>query len=414
MDLLLTRGKAGLYGETGMGKSRLSLYIASYWNRTFKTPVVYVQNPHLMQYTEYQNLQDVLDLNTANDRNAPKWLVIIEDAHLVDEEHMLFLKKLISGASNKSYSIFISFTKIESLKTVDKYENLRVHQIEQLYRELIPQEIESSLNLQAQWTTLKPYFYEWLRWVAVDILFDYIPNPEKIRSDKSIHNSPWSFVVSLGFLKNSLNLLTDTSIIDKFSLILYYFLAQMYIMRNGKGISLKCLQSMLKNFFYSDLSEIYGEKIDENIISILNMLSSPEKRLLPPFQHIKKNDSIANDVIISFYHIQWAQEVCNFLDSTENISLYNKIFTKVFPVPFEMWIYLRAKEPEEYFLFSKWIRENVKFQIHDQKTIIVTSLSLESKEKRLLKEFKLSEKLLKSLDQTNLINWLFIKSIFND
>ena len=92
IDLLLTRGKAGIYAETGMGKSRLSLYIASYWNRRFKTPILYVQNPHLLQQAEFLNLQETLNQNALHERKAPKWLVIIEDAHLVEEQHINFLK----------------------------------------------------------------------------------------------------------------------------------------------------------------------------------------------------------------------------------------------------------------------------------------------------------------------------------
>ena len=334
VDLLMTRGKAGIYAETGMGKRRLSIYIASYWMRKFKTPILYLQNPHMLQKIEYQIFQDILNQNAIHYRKAPKWLVIIEDAHLVDQEQITNLKKLISGASNRTYSIFLSFTKLEVLKSPTNWEQVHHAQVEELYSELIPAEKANELDLHTQWMTLKQYFYEWIKWVAIDILFEYIPNPERIESKKLSHDSPSSFVVSLGFLKSALKLLNEDGITDKFSLILYHFLAQMYIMQNGKAISLKTLLKILDKYFSKELKEMYSEKWQEKVVSNLNNFSSPTKRLLPPFQHTKNTDSLTDDILIQFYHTEWGEEVCTILDSTDNQPLYDKLFINMFPVTF--------------------------------------------------------------------------------
>ena len=386
IELLVTRGKAGIYGQTGMGKSRLALYIASYWSRVRKTPIIYIQNPHYLRESDHHNLQEVINKNIVHDRNAPKWLIIIEDAHLVDENQLYLLKKLITGASHRTYSIFVSFTKIDVLKDPNKSENPHIMQIEQLFSELIPNEWLEELDLQNQWKLMRPYFYEWIKWVAVDILFDYLPSFDINEEENAVYKSPWSFVVSLGFLKSSLKHLKDSMVTDRFPLILYYTLAQLYVMRYEKGISLKLLLKLFNQYFNQELNSIYGNQWEEKLTEILNSWTNPSSRLLPPNRYAQKEESIFTEGIINFYHLQWAIDVCQFLDNAIKGSIFDLFFINMFPILYKIWNYLNENSSDKVEIFTTWLRRNVKFELHDEGDVLLTTLILSSKEKRTLQK----------------------------
>lgn len=412
VELLSTRGKAGLYAKTGMGKSRTALYIASHWFRSYKTPVLYIQNPNFLNDTDFKNLEEFLRKNIVKTRSDPKILLIIEDAHLVDNNQMDSVRKLIAGANNKTYAIFLSFTDIQILKEETKGLNTNFEQIEYLKKELIPQEFSKILDLNQQWKLLRPYFFEWLKWVATDILFDLLPS-STIREKTEIFLSPWSFVVSLGFLEHSLKELL-THVESNLPIILYYSLGQIYIMRGERGIDLNNLLSMFKNYYNKELVGLIGLEWEKYFISLLNSWTLPDNRLLPPFQQVQNERFLSKDTLINFYHIEWAYKACEDLDglNKEGKIDFTSLFKQLFPVLFEIWEFSNNNGLSlKSFLF--WLRNSIRFDINLEGEIRITSFKVDSQTKKLLNMFELSSEKLKNARPSEMVNWLFIKSVIS-
>lgn len=415
LDLLTIRGKVGLYAKTGMGKSRISLYTASYWLRKHKTPVFYIQNPHFLHESDFDKFQEILMTNVGKERRSPKYLVIIEDAHLTNKGQLTKLIQLIAGASNKTYSVFVSFTEIQILNEDYRSELTNFDQIMELRRECIPDEYADSLDLQKHWETLRPFFNEWIKWVAADILFDYLPNVELKREKLNIYHSPWSFVVSLGFLKGSLAKLQNSGSVNSFPLVLYYFLAQMYIMRGEKSLSLSSLKEIFQNYLKDELEMSFGVEWERQYISLLNSWTDPMSRLLPPFKYIQKDHTLIKEGFIYFYHLEWANEVCNYLDSANKqlASNFDKFFAFSFPLVYKIWNVLKEKNLLTTESYSSWLRDNLRFELSAKNELMLTTLVLNTKQKTALQSFKLSDTELSNLQQSELVNWMFIKSIIN-
>ena len=412
-ELLTMRGKAGLFAKTGMGKSRTALYMASYWSRKFKTPILFIQNPNLLNEADITKLESVLREKGAKSRNDPKLLLIIEDAHLAEDSQLEFLKKIIAEANNKTYSVFVSFTDIQTLVESSKMLNSNYDQIEYLKKELIPFEYAEILDLEHQWDLLKPYFLEWLKWVAADVLFDLLPK-SPIREETDIFHSPWSFVVSLGFLQNTLKELQSNNMDNNLSLILYYSLAQIYIMRGERGVNLTNLVLMFRNYFGQELEESIGKEWEKYFINKLNSWILPDCRLLPPFQQVQNEKTLTRETQINFYHIEWAFKVCEILDKAncDNDINFNNLFENLFPVSFEVWNYI-SQNNEDSESFLPWLRESVKFDINNEGEIRLTSFKVKPEYVKTIKSFALKNEKIKNFKQPELVNWLFIKSVIS-
>lgn len=414
IELLTLRGKAGLYATTGMGKSRMELYTASYWIRKYKTPIFYIQNPHYLQVKDYEKLHEVLLASGGGSRSSAKYLVIIEDAHLTDIDQLNALIKIISGASNKTYTVLVSFTDMQVLNDDFRSETPNYDRIDQLRRELIPEEYIETLDLQKHWAILRPYFQEWIKWVAADILFDYLPKLEIKKDNLTKYSSPWSFVVSLGFLKGALVQLEKSSSVNTFPLVLYHFLALMYIMRDEKDISLSSIKGLFNIYIKTDLEEAYGSEWDGQMITLLNSWTDPMNRLLPPFKYQQQGNSMVKESYIYFYHIEWANEVCEILDSSSNQlkESFDKFLSKMFPILRTIWDILQESLSSDE-SFVSWLRTNVRYDMSSNNELILASLTLDTSQKKVLKGATISESVISDFKQSEMINWLFIKSIIN-
>lgn len=415
VDLLTLRGKAGLYARTGMGKSRLELYTASYWIRQYKTPIFYIQNPHYLQAKDYEKLHEVLLKTVGGERRSPKYLVIIEDAHLTNIDQLNALIKIISGASNKTYSVLVSFTEIQVLNAEYRSEEPNLEQITQLRRELIPEEYVQTLDLKKQWAVLRPYFKEWIKWVAADILLDYLPKVDLKKDNLAKYSSPWSFVVSLGFLKGALTKLEKSTSINSFPLVLYHFLALMYIMRDEKSISLSSLKEIFQIYLKKDLEESYGKEWEKEFINLLNSWTDPMSRLLPPFKYLQHGHTMMKESYINFYHLEWAHEV-NHLIETSTTQLkenFDKFLSTIFPILRKLWESLQEKQILADESFPTWLSKNVRYDISTKNELILATLTLDSKQKKALKEVTISESIIKDIKQSEMVNWMFIKSVIN-
>ena len=123
---------------------------------------------------------------------------------------------------------------------------------------------------------------------------------------------------------------------------------------------------------------------------------SPTSRLLPPFKYIQSKNSLSREALINYYHLQWANEVCFYLESTNtnNEINYVQLFERLFPIIHQLWLKL-----------------GIAIDINEQGEIHLTKFHLDKVELKKFSTFSLAGSKLKSLKQSELVNWLFIKSV---
>ncbi|MHA2365724.1 MAG: DUF7347 domain-containing protein [Candidatus Hodarchaeales archaeon] len=418
-DTLKNRGKAGLFATTGMGKSRILLYLASWWIRTFETQVVFIENPKDMSEKDWDVLLDILSRNISGSRDNPRWLVIVEDVHLIELKKMDLLKRVIAGAGTQSWSILIAFTETThnwgSLSPLNGQEPVSSIQI--LKNEFQPLEISHYLNLSLLWSEWRPFFHEWIQWVALDVLVDVIPWEKRSwkKLDIKSYKSPWAFVVSLGFLKNALTNLQETITDNIFPLVLYSTIAQFYILREEQGIEQSYLLEMIENYFGQDLLDIYPQNNWKNeTLTLLNRWTDPRIRLIPPMNYKKISGSLRKEPIVSFYHQEWAREVCNLLLNSKNSDIFEfvvKLFEHLLPIAHILWKKIKDSMENKKYDFLHWLRLNVRVELNKLGQPMIVHLKINDKESLYLKDFSISKEMLKTLNNIQMLNWTFIKSV---
>ena len=87
-------------------------------------------------------------------------------------------------------------------------------------------------------------------------------------------------------------------------------------MRDEKSISLSSLKDFFEKYLQTDLEESYGSGWEKQLINLLNSWTDPMNRLLPPFKYQQLDNTMLKESFIYFYHIEWANEVCTYLDSS--------------------------------------------------------------------------------------------------
>ncbi|MFW9928564.1 MAG: hypothetical protein ACFFD1_04155, partial [Candidatus Thorarchaeota archaeon] len=227
---LKVRGKAGFFAKTGMGKSRLILYFSHWWLREYKTNILLIDNPKDLTEFDWEKLYNILSENISYESVTPRWMLIIEDLHLTPFQNLEYIRKIVSNSSPETWTSLIAFTEIPSKKILDK-KALEI--INSIKNETIPPNITNEINLNEIWIKWRPYFHEWIQWVALDVLFNQVPlkNQKWKDFDLDKYSSPWSFVVSLGFLGSSLENLQSSLTDNLFPLILYVLIATIFILR---------------------------------------------------------------------------------------------------------------------------------------------------------------------------------------
>lgn len=421
-DLLLNRGKAGLFATTGMGKSRILLYLASWWSRTFQTPVLFIDNPREMQEAEWQILHKILVSNVSQHRDDPRWLIIIEDLHLVSVQTLTFIKKLVSDAGTQSWSVLIAFTNSVTHQHTPLIPSGHefILSIEHLRKELQPLEISDYLDLNLIWSEWRNYFSEWIKWVALDILINLVPWKEIVYESQSLKKfeSPWALVVSIGFLKATLSNLQKTSKDTIFPSLLYGLLSFLYIIRGEKNITETNLFTFLRRTLEEDLSLIYpNAHWEKEVQKIIINWTDPLVRLLPPIKYRKVPDSLKKEFEITFYHQEWAREVCNLLLNPEVKDLHEiilRVFKHQIPNIYFIWTQVNRQEKQFQVDFRYWVQEKARFELTDSGELVLVHLKLNREEIQLLDESSLSKIDFNNLTQIQLLNWTFIKKVVAD
>jgi hypothetical protein len=284
---------------------------------------------------------------------------------------------------------------------------------------VIPLEISSKVNLDEVWLDWRLYFHEWVQWVALDILIQQVPWKNQSWKDHDIdkYSSPWSFVVSLGFLKSALENLQSSVTDNIFPLTLYSLLAMVYILKEEQGIEREQLFVLIENSFSQDLEDLYSKDWKEEIKALLDTWVDPHNRLIPPFTYNPIKDRLKQEPVISFYHQRWASHVCEHFLTSESSSIYQSLMSffrkSIFPI-YHLWQKILEISPEnEKIGFLTWLRNNTRFEIYKTGEMILVYLNITKKLLPGVKDFKLPDSSLDELNETQLLNLSFIKSVIS-
>ncbi|MFW9855636.1 MAG: hypothetical protein ACFFFG_11275 [Candidatus Thorarchaeota archaeon] len=419
LHTLLPRGKGGLFATTGMGKSRILLYFASWWARSYRTPVLFVENPSDMKKNEWESLYEILKENIPQIGTESSWLVIIEDLHLASLKTLNYIKKLIADAGSQSWSILIAFTNslFPSSTQITSEGREYKSSVEYLKKELQPLDISLNLDLNSVWNDWKPYFSEWIKWVALDVLVDLIPwfkKPEELDSEIK-YTSPWSMVVSLGFLRSALTNFQKSAVKDFFPLLLYTLISYLYIIRGETNILKSDLFAFLDKALGKKLMELY-QNWEEETLYLLSTWTNPTSRLLPPIRYRSISGSLVREPEISCYHVEWAQEVCNSMLSPQSEDILNTtldIFRTCLPTIYSFWSKFSDDKLPPLTEFLDWLRKNARFELNKVGQLSLVQLNIPIEELKRLGEWTLDETKLSSLNQVQLLNWTFIKRVLS-
>jgi DNA-binding HxlR family transcriptional regulator len=422
-EVLLTRGKVGLFGFTGMGKSRILLYLASWWLRSFQKPVLFIQNPREMTEEEWNILSKILVSNAPKLKEKFRWLLIIEDIHLVSSSILEKIKKLVLDAGIQSWSIIIAYT-ITSLNQTPQLlapENRDfISSIESLRMELQPLDLSLTLDLNDMWPEWRMYFCEWIKWVALDGLVDLIPWTNRTYEPTAAETfeSPWAMVVSLGFLRVALTNLEKTVTDNLFPVVLYGLISLLYLLRGEKNIGHSTICTFLQASLSSELADLYPQhRWEDEVQNTIEHWTDPVIRLLPPIKYQRIAEKLQKEGFISFYHQEWAREVCNsFLDnqSSDTYPLILNIFQKMVPSVYTIWSKIHHEDTHLKDNFLYWIIDNTRFEIDSTGQLRLIHLKLIPNQIQHILGKTLQVDQIEKLTQIQLLNWTMIKKIVSN
>ncbi|MHA2074843.1 MAG: winged helix-turn-helix domain-containing protein, partial [Candidatus Hodarchaeales archaeon] len=370
-DLLLTRGKAGLFASTGMGKSRFMLYLAYWWIETIDSAVIFIESPKDVTDKEWIKITDILTRKQSEKSGSPRWLIILEDLHLVSPNSMKSIMKFIAEAGPHSWSILTTFTEMEidQLPQLSQKRQEFNESLDYLRTELSPLEKSSFLDLEFHWPEWRPYFAEWTKWVALDVLINQVPWKELSYESYTVesYKSPWAIVVSLGFLKSALSGLQRSSKESSFPLILYGIISLLFLIRGEKDLTQSELYIFMENSWGEALSNIFPKSLwKEETWNLILYWTNPLCRLLPPINYKNIPGRMAKEPVVSIYHQEWARGVSRFLfaQNTELYYLITNLLVSLIPSVFSIWKDMTHKNTEfkEDFIF--WFQEKTRFEIN--------------------------------------------------
>ncbi|MHA1978212.1 MAG: winged helix-turn-helix domain-containing protein [Candidatus Hodarchaeales archaeon] len=422
-EALLRRGKVGLFGFTGMGKSRILLYLASWWVRSFQKPVLFIQNPREMRKEEWTILSDILASNTPMTSEDSRWLLIIEDVHLVSQATLERIKKLIVDAGIQSWSIIIAYTVTSLHQTpqlLSQEKREFISSVEWLQMELQPLDISLNLDLNDIWPEWRRYFSEWIKWVALDGLVDLIPWTKRTYEPTATQSfeSPWAMVVSLGFLRVALRNLEKTVTDNLLPVVLYGLISLLYILRGEQNIAYSTLYPFLRSSLASELADLYpDDRWEDEVNNSIVHWTDPVIRLLPPIKYERITNKLQKEGYISFYHQEWAHEVCKILLNTQSSDTYPlmlKIFQQMVPSVHTIWSKIYHEDPHLKDNFLYWLIDNVRFEIDSSGHLQLVHLKLIPNQIKHIFGKTLQVDHIGKLTHTQLLNWTMIKKIVSN
>lgn len=352
-DCLLERGKTGLFARSGMGKSRCLLYTAHWWNKKFNSPIYFIEEPQFLTQNDWAELEGFLRNYQETTGKKSRILLIIEDFHLVPAKMLPTINKIISGAFPTSWSVILAYTEKSVAFDTDKTQKQAEDyfaMIQNIRKSLQPVEMSEILDFVKAWKISRTYFYEWIRWVAVNALGCPVPWERWSWEKKRIlaqYDSPWAFVIAMGYLDSAINQLQKESEENIFPSLLYSLISQLYLINGEQDIEISQLVSILGATLKEELEELYMENWREEIVKLLVKWTEPEYRLLPPLVKKRIRGRLQQIIVLRPYHQEWARTVTEkvlFTEKSDVTELLQSIFETLVPEVFQFWQDLYCEE----------------------------------------------------------------------
>ncbi len=394
--------KTGIFAKTGTGKSRLLTYIAHYWRKKRDRPVLFIDHPQGITQDHWNEWLKTLRLITDRNTKFPI-LIIIEDLHSVHESIKEQISSFIQQAGPTTYAIICTFTVSEQ-----PYEDEKEKYEREYWEQVIYSGMDRLDRFESYWELWQPYFLAYLKWMAPTILKRKIPERWKDVSQKIFqsYQSPWSFVVGLGFLEQTFKdefLSKESDPLDK---LLYLLIHVLFLCNNEIPILvdsyIRFLQRGLKNL----VSDAIYSKLKHKTIELLQKWSSREKRLLPSGEF--SYYGFEKHALQSIYHQEWAKEVVRFLYTNNSDLSFKKMIDnmlkQVYYSGFLLWESLQYENKPKTFL--NWLIKSVQSLNQDDllslgflnlSSIKITTLPESIGELKFLKKMDLSLNKLTSL-----------------
>ncbi|TFF87807.1 MAG: DUF4062 domain-containing protein, partial [Promethearchaeota archaeon] len=371
-ELIEKTGKFGVFAKPGMGKSRTLLYLAHWWiEMSPEAMAILISEPFRLLDNHWNVLEEIL-ISSSN-----KILLIFDDVHNIIGEKRL--QNLIVDAGPNSYSLVIGFTEQISLKFKEQSRWLKDN--------ILPLNYNDFPTLNDTWSEWRTYFFEWMHWMAKFVLdSDSLQtwkqkfnrrNKEQILSK---YQSPFSVVITLGYLKQKLEGFLKEYKYSVIKRLLYPIIAFLFILKGERSITQSQLLGFLESFIGSEelANELKGDWKQE-INLLIKTLIDPPYRLLPPLRKQEvPGKIIETETVIDFYHREWAIIVLEKLLESPNSDLHeviNKLFEKSLPNLTNIWKILTEKM-ENFPCLIKWFITYVEFSLDENGKYKTTSLDL--------------------------------------
>jgi len=226
--------RVAVFGESGKGKSKFMLYLASFWKKAYQGNVFLINNPNIMEKRHWNLIEKLLS------EIDKKILLIIDDFQNLSEYSQKQVKRIVElrnkgkrgnvwwlvGFTIQIQDLSIKFmTKKKEMQfSAFRYWGYQFHEI----------------NLDKLWNKWKKFFIVWWEWLSKNFDVVNYENYEKIPWEKV--NAPWEITAALGGLNEKINSYFKTHIIEK---TLYLLCACLFLLNNERAFGREQLESLI-------------------------------------------------------------------------------------------------------------------------------------------------------------------------
>ena len=408
---LQERSKFGLFCQTGMGKSRILLYLANWWiQQNSKNEVYIINSPLDISLDEWDEFYSFLkDQTTNNPSDKLNPLIIIDDFHTLTKESYERIKKLISGSSHDTWKLIVAYTELNNVLTLNKNPNNIFFHFE--LREALRPHLEI-FNLTKIWPIWRNYFSEWLKWVREDVLKDKFLNVSVYNNHHNINSigSPWSLVVSLGFLKKSLKETLIYQTENNFPAFVYGLISVFFALLNESKIPFTFLKSIISKYCAKFINNL---NFENELIPLLKTFSNPLIRLLPPLEYESMENTIDKELLIPYHHLAWVKESISIIRHNGDfdfLTLCDQILIEFLPTVYH--VYQLTKQVD--YSFCHWCIDNVRIKLLNKGDYLLTYLNINSSNDLLQSYKNLTKNNITGLTHSQLMNHSFIISVLKN
>ncbi len=203
-ETLSIYGKTGIFGSKGSGKSLLLLYLAHRWTIEHKTPILFIEHPHILTRTDLEQLEDRLSDLTDIYGYEKRWLIIFENSHKIITKQLNGFQRIVSLTSGMPISVIFSFTTKQS-QDVFSDDSMKSEQGKLINRLITmiqtPKLVEHS-QFSYMWKKWQEYFVEWVSLISSMI---YDVDLTKKASSESLTEQSINATTPLDYVSNEIN-----------------------------------------------------------------------------------------------------------------------------------------------------------------------------------------------------------------